>query len=200
MAVGAPGPAGGEARRGGPVNLNTADAAALETLPGVGPATAAAIIEHRQEVGGFTSVDELLDVPGHRRRQARAAARPGDGVIASDRAAVALAVAAVARRAAPERERRSAAGWCWPAPRWRAALAVGRWWWRRRWWSAGWPSAASTGSTAWSEAPFAGEVVLLGDPEPSFGGLRVDVRVGGRRLEARAERHGGRRAGAAAGR
>lgn len=48
----------------GPVNLNTADAAALDTLPGVGPATAAAILEHRDKVGGFTSVEELLDVPG----------------------------------------------------------------------------------------------------------------------------------------
>jgi competence protein ComEA len=48
----------------GPVNLNTADAAKLDTLPGVGPATAAAIIEHRGDVGRFTSVDQLLDVPG----------------------------------------------------------------------------------------------------------------------------------------
>jgi competence protein ComEA len=48
----------------GPVNLNTADAAALEALPGVGPATAAAILEHRTKVGAFTSVDQLLDVPG----------------------------------------------------------------------------------------------------------------------------------------
>lgn len=66
VAVGAPGPGGGGAETGpdGPLNLNTADAAALETLPGVGPATASAIIQHRQEVGGFTTVDELLDVPG----------------------------------------------------------------------------------------------------------------------------------------
>lgn len=48
----------------GPVNLNTADAAALDALPGVGPATAAAILEHRGKVGAFTSVDQLLDVPG----------------------------------------------------------------------------------------------------------------------------------------
>ena len=45
-------------------NLNTADAAALDTLPGIGPATAAAIIEHRGKVGAFTAVDQLLDVPG----------------------------------------------------------------------------------------------------------------------------------------
>ena len=48
----------------GPVNLNTADAEALDSLPGIGPATAAAIIEHRGKVGAFTSVDQLLDVPG----------------------------------------------------------------------------------------------------------------------------------------
>jgi len=48
----------------GPVNLNTADEAALDVLPGVGPATATAIITYREEIGGFTSVEELLDVPG----------------------------------------------------------------------------------------------------------------------------------------
>lgn len=46
------------------VNLNTADQAALETLPGVGPVTAAAILQWRTEHGGFTSVDELLEVSG----------------------------------------------------------------------------------------------------------------------------------------
>ena len=46
------------------MNLNTADAELLDSLPGVGPATAAAIIEHRGRVGAFTSIDQLLDVPG----------------------------------------------------------------------------------------------------------------------------------------
>ncbi|MEQ1785464.1 MAG: ComEA family DNA-binding protein [Acidimicrobiales bacterium] len=48
----------------GPVDLNTADAEALDALPGIGPATAAAILEHRSKVGRFTAIEQLLDVPG----------------------------------------------------------------------------------------------------------------------------------------
>jgi competence protein ComEA len=48
----------------GPVDLNLAGPAELETLPGIGPATSAAIIEHRDANGPFASVDELIDVPG----------------------------------------------------------------------------------------------------------------------------------------
>jgi competence protein ComEA len=46
------------------VNLNTADEAQLDTLPEVGPVTAASILAWRAEHGGFTSVDELLEVDG----------------------------------------------------------------------------------------------------------------------------------------
>jgi competence protein ComEA len=46
------------------VDLNTADQAALESLPEVGPVTAQAILAWRTEHGGFTSVDQLLDVDG----------------------------------------------------------------------------------------------------------------------------------------
>ena len=46
------------------VNLNTADQPTLETLPGVGPVTATAILAWRTDNGGFTSVDELLEVDG----------------------------------------------------------------------------------------------------------------------------------------
>jgi competence protein ComEA len=46
------------------VNLNTADQPTLETLPGVGPVTAEAILAWRSEHGGFTSVEELLEVDG----------------------------------------------------------------------------------------------------------------------------------------
>lgn len=46
------------------VNLNTADATQLEELPEVGPVTAEAIIAWRTENGGFTAVEELLEVDG----------------------------------------------------------------------------------------------------------------------------------------
>lgn len=48
----------------GPVDLNRADEAALDELPGVGPATAAAIVAYRDEHGPFTSVTSLQQVPG----------------------------------------------------------------------------------------------------------------------------------------
>lgn len=48
----------------GPVNINTADVQALETLPGVGPATAATIISHREEHGSFGAIDALVAVRG----------------------------------------------------------------------------------------------------------------------------------------
>ncbi len=46
------------------ININTATQAQLETLSGVGPATAAAIIEYREQVGKFKTVDELTNVKG----------------------------------------------------------------------------------------------------------------------------------------
>ncbi|MDA0174830.1 helix-hairpin-helix domain-containing protein [Solirubrobacter taibaiensis] len=48
----------------GPVNLNTATLEQLETLDGVGPATALKIVEYREQHGGFKSVDELDQVAG----------------------------------------------------------------------------------------------------------------------------------------
>ncbi len=46
------------------VNINTADAAALETLPGIGEAKAAAIIEYREKNGSFQQIEDVKNVPG----------------------------------------------------------------------------------------------------------------------------------------
>jgi competence protein ComEA len=46
------------------IDLNTADASALETLPGIGASKAAAIIQYRTDHGPFKTVDELDNVSG----------------------------------------------------------------------------------------------------------------------------------------
>ncbi|MCL2828715.1 MAG: helix-hairpin-helix domain-containing protein [Oscillospiraceae bacterium] len=48
----------------GPININTADANQLTTLPGVGPVLAERIIAHREAHGPFQIVEELTDVSG----------------------------------------------------------------------------------------------------------------------------------------
>jgi competence protein ComEA len=46
------------------ININTAGETELEELPGVGPVTAAAIIDYRSRIGPFAAVDDLIDVSG----------------------------------------------------------------------------------------------------------------------------------------
>jgi competence protein ComEA len=46
------------------VNVNSADEAELELIPGIGPVKAAAIVEYRTQSGAFTALEELLDVTG----------------------------------------------------------------------------------------------------------------------------------------
>ncbi len=47
-----------------PVNINTADLAALCALPGIGEALAGRVIEYREAHGPFTSPDEIMNVSG----------------------------------------------------------------------------------------------------------------------------------------
>ena len=47
-----------------PVNLNTATSEELQQVPGIGPATAAKILQMRKSYGAFKSVDDLLAIRG----------------------------------------------------------------------------------------------------------------------------------------
>ncbi len=49
---------------GGLVNINTADAALLETIPGIGPTVASRIVAYREENGPFERVEDLTKVAG----------------------------------------------------------------------------------------------------------------------------------------
>ena len=68
QAIGATPPAGGATgaapAESGTVSLNSASASELTALPGVGEATAAAIVAHREANGPFTAVEQLTDVRG----------------------------------------------------------------------------------------------------------------------------------------
>lgn len=55
---------GGGAASNGLVNINTASADELDELPGVGPSTAQAIIDDREQNGEFTSVEDIMRVSG----------------------------------------------------------------------------------------------------------------------------------------
>jgi competence protein ComEA len=57
-------PVSGSTVSGGPIDLNNATIEQLDSLSGVGPSTAKAIIDRRNELGRFRSVDDLLSVKG----------------------------------------------------------------------------------------------------------------------------------------
>ena len=63
-AGGSGGAGDGTSSTAGPVDLNRATESELDVLPGVGPATAAAIVAHRGANGPFSRVDDLLEVRG----------------------------------------------------------------------------------------------------------------------------------------
>ncbi|HEU4350007.1 MAG TPA: ComEA family DNA-binding protein [Actinoplanes sp.] len=63
VAPAAPAAGGGQAP-GGPVNLNAATLADLDTLPGVGPVLAQRILDAREAQGGFTAITDLRKVDG----------------------------------------------------------------------------------------------------------------------------------------
>lgn len=48
----------------GKVNINTADAAALQTVPGIGPSKADRIIEYRESEGKFNEIDDIKNISG----------------------------------------------------------------------------------------------------------------------------------------
>ena len=47
-----------------PININTADAHALETLPGIGETLAQRILDHRATITAFTTIDQITDIKG----------------------------------------------------------------------------------------------------------------------------------------
>lgn len=57
-------PTANDAAPSGPLDLNTATATDLETLPGIGPTLAEAIVRQREKMGRFQSVDDLKQVRG----------------------------------------------------------------------------------------------------------------------------------------
>jgi competence protein ComEA len=59
-----PPPVSGGGSDGELVNINTASATELETLPGIGPVTAQHILDYREANGPFERVEDVQDVPG----------------------------------------------------------------------------------------------------------------------------------------
>ena len=48
--------------KSGKININTANSEELQSLKGIGPSTASSIIAYREEYGGFSSIEEIMNV------------------------------------------------------------------------------------------------------------------------------------------
>ena len=83
----------------GPVDLNRATAEELDALPGIGPATAQAIVDHRDAERPVRLGRRPRGGPRHRPGQARGDPRPGDGVSAAGRASAQTSASPMASRA-----------------------------------------------------------------------------------------------------
>ena len=49
-------------KKSGKININTANSEELQSLKGIGPSTASSIIAYREEYGGFSSIEEIMNV------------------------------------------------------------------------------------------------------------------------------------------
>ena len=112
-----PGVAANKKPPAAPVNLNTATSEQLQTVPGIGPATAEKILQMRKAYGAFKSVDDLLAIRGigpkrlEKMRKyltvGRAAAKPNAGAnsptpgLAAKTGAGAAAAGSAATKGAP---------------------------------------------------------------------------------------------------
>lgn len=53
------------------LDLNQASSEQLQLIPGLGPKLVSAILEYREKIGGFTSLDQLTEVPGIKSQRAQ---------------------------------------------------------------------------------------------------------------------------------
>jgi competence protein ComEA len=84
------------------INLNTATAAELESLKGIGPARASAIIKYREEQGPFESVNDLTKVTGIKDKALQKLLNDNKGMLTVEEAEETGAAEVPASSSAPE--------------------------------------------------------------------------------------------------